>query len=146
MFTTNFLVLYFPSIFMWQVIYKHLNYSHLHWLGIFIFTVDKEYKRKLFETGRLRKARDIKQKTSLNTSYTSHNSWGSFLSSPGPKPLVLKPKPKSYGPPTPPVQQTKKLRWTAGGRTWSSPASSARTSSILLNAPSSKYQGLTQKS
>ena len=41
---------------MWQVIYKHLNYSHLHWLGIFIFTVDKEYKRKLFETGRLRKA------------------------------------------------------------------------------------------
>ena len=38
---------------MWQVIYKHLNYSHLHWLGI--FTVDKEYKRKQFQTGTLRK-------------------------------------------------------------------------------------------
>ena len=37
---------------MWQVIYKHLNYSHLHWLGI--FTVDKEYKRKQFQTGTLR--------------------------------------------------------------------------------------------
>ena len=38
---------------MWQVIYKHLNYSHLHWLGI--FTVDKEYKRKQFQVGRQRK-------------------------------------------------------------------------------------------
>ena len=40
---------------MWQVIYNHLNYSHLHWLGI--FSVDKEYKRKLSLTGgRQRKA------------------------------------------------------------------------------------------
>ena len=39
----------------------------------------------------------------------------------------------------------KKFRWTARVRTWSSPPSSARTSSILLDAPFSKCQGLTQK-
>ena len=35
----------------------------------------------------------------------------------------------------------KNFRWTARGRTWSSPPSSARTSSILLDAPFSKVQG-----
>ena len=39
----------------------------------------------------------------------------------------------------------KKFRWTARGRTWSSPPSSARTSSILFDTPLSKCQGLTQK-
>ena len=39
----------------------------------------------------------------------------------------------------------KKFRWTARVRTWSSPPSSARTSSILLDAPFSKCQGLTRK-
>ena len=48
---------------MWQVIYKHLNYSHLHWLGI--FTVDKEYKRKQFQAGRQRK--EMKYKERLKT-------------------------------------------------------------------------------
>ena len=46
-------------------------------------------------------------------------------------------------PPTCPSK--KKFRWTARVRTWSSPPSSARTSSILLDAPFSKCQGLTQK-
>ena len=40
----------------------------------------------------------------------------------------------------------KKFRWTSRGRTWSSPPSSARTSSILIDAPFSKCQGMTQKS
>ena len=39
----------------------------------------------------------------------------------------------------------KKFRWIARVRTWSSPPSSARTSSILLDAPFSKCQGLTRK-
>ena len=46
-------------------------------------------------------------------------------------------------PPTCPSK--KKFRWTARVRTWSSPPSSARTSSILLDAPFSKCQGLTRK-
>ena len=41
----------------------------------------------------------------------------------------------------PPYLSIKKCRWTARGRTWSSPPSSARTSSILLDAPFSKVQG-----
>ena len=45
-----------------------------------------------------------------------------------------------------PYLSIKKIfRWTARVRTWSSPPSSARTSSILLDAPFSKCQGLTQK-
>ena len=47
-------------------------------------------------------------------------------------------------PPTCPSKK-KKFRWTARVRTWSSPPSSARTSSILLDAPFSKCQGLTRK-
>ena len=39
----------------------------------------------------------------------------------------------------------KKFRWTARGRTGSSPPSSARTSAILLDAPFSKCQGMTRK-
>merc|ERR1711884_929337 len=39
----------------------------------------------------------------------------------------------------------KKFRWIARVRTWSSPPSSARISSILLDAPFSKCQGLTRK-
>ena len=39
----------------------------------------------------------------------------------------------------------KKFRWTVRVRTWSSPPSSARISSILLDAPFSKCQGLTRK-
>ena len=39
----------------------------------------------------------------------------------------------------------KKFRWIERVRTWSSPPSSARISSILLDAPFSKCQGLTRK-
>ena len=39
----------------------------------------------------------------------------------------------------------KNFRWTGRVRTWSSPPSSVRTYSILLDAPFSKCQGLTQK-
>ena len=46
-------------------------------------------------------------------------------------------------PPTCPSK--KKFRWIARVRTWSSPPSSARISSILLDAPFSKCQGLTRK-
>ena len=74
------------------------------------------------------------------------------LSSPGLKPQSPKPKNqkqrglgltlKSHGPPphqTPPsgppyLSNKKNLRWTARGRTWSSPPCSVRTSSVLLVA------------